>query len=663
MFGNLWRLRFRQWPLWLRELLIFVTFLAITTLMTWPWVTRMRDAIADNGDSYAFVWSLWWNYHQTFSDPLNLFHANIFYPYRYTLAFTEHGYGVAFLFFPLLVAGLRPLTVYSVATFFAFAFSGYGAFRLARALTSSNGAAWIAGIIFAFIPYHFMFLTALPYLFTGWIPLLLEALVLFVRLRSWRRAAWLGVAFLMNGLTCINWFLLMLGPFALSAAMLVVRHRLRREREFWMRGLLALTAASLLLLPFMWPYYMANKLYGFRRDAEEVARNSASLVDWIAAPAYNKVWNGMGNGLAEVKATLFPGLLPLLLALAALLLVSRTASRISQPLSGDSGKDIPRIWLYILDSLCIVAGIVAIIVAGLRGSPNRIVNAATADRALVVLTIAFVVRICLSYPQLLKGTHGSNLIESLRSELRSDAFWLGITWAGFGFLCSFGMSIYLYRVLYDFALPLKSLRAPSRAAMICYVGLALLASLGAVRLAQLVASRRPTIKPWATYSVIVAALLFELHAAPLPFIRGAVFPDAITLRLKKTSMRGGVVELPSLPQPPYYSWHLSMLRATDHGHPVVSAAASFIPPLTFKVHDMTKGPGIPKEFLDLLEEIPASYVLVRRNLVAPERQAEFTTFFGEAVASGRLRFIGSYDGSDDLYAVTKTEPQAQADAK
>lgn len=106
-----------------------------------------------------------------------------------------------------------------------------------------------------------------------------------------------------------------------------------------------------------------------------------------------------------------------------------------------------------------------------------------------------------------------------------------------------------------------------------------------------------------------------------------------------------------------------MLRSADHGHPVVFAASSFTPPLTMKVHDMTKGPGIPKEFLDLLEEIPASYVVVRRSLVEPERQAEFTTFFGDAIASGRLRFIGSYDGSDDLYAVMKTEPQAQADAK
>jgi hypothetical protein len=663
------KLRLRVFALfpWFRECLIFIVFLGLTALMTWPWVTRLRDAVADNGDSYAFAWSLWWNYHQTFHDPLNLFHANIFFPYRYTLAFTEHGYGVALLFFPLFAAGLRPLTVHSVATFFAFALSGYGAFRLTRTLTSSSGEAWIAGIAFAFVPYHFMFMTALPYLFTGWIPLLVEALVLFARMRSWRRAAWLGAVFLMNGLTCINWFLLLLVPFILAGALLVVRHRLHGDRAFWVRGLLALVVASFLLLPFLWPYYKASKLYGFRRDAAEVTQNSAVLADWLTAPRYNKVWGGMGSGRVDfIKATLFPGLLTPLLALAALLLVGHAGRGVLPSLTDKPGDDDTRKRrLYALDALCVVAGCVAIAAAGLSGAPAQTFGVkffrwVKADDALLFLTIALSARLCVSYPRLLlRRAEGRNLIGSLRSGRRGDAFWLGMIWAGYGFICSFGMSFYLYRLLYHYVLPFQSVRVPCRAAVMAYVGLAVLSGLGAARLAQHVGRWRPAIKPWVVYSIVAGILLFELHAAPLQFVRGAVFADAVTLRLKSTPMRGGVVDLPSLPQPPYYSWHLSMLRSADHGRPVVMAAASFIPPLTVKVHDMTKGPGIPSDFLDLLEDIPASYVVVHRGLIEPAREAEFAGFFAAGVASGRLRFIGSYGDSDDLYAVVKTEPEAR----
>ena len=88
------------------------------------------------------AWTLWWDYHQTFTNPLHLFDANVFYPYKYTLAFSENDYGLALLFFPLFAMGVRALTVNAIATFLGFAFCGYGAFRLTRTLTRSVGAAW-----------------------------------------------------------------------------------------------------------------------------------------------------------------------------------------------------------------------------------------------------------------------------------------------------------------------------------------------------------------------------------------------------------------------------------------------------------------------------------------------------------------------------------------
>src|SRR5215212_9508427 len=216
----------------LREPLVVLAFCLFTSLLTWPYVTRLRDAVVDPGDPYLVTWIMWWDYHQTFRDPLNLFHSNTFYPLRYTLAFSEHCYGLALPFFPLFALGLRPLTVHAVALFLGFALSGYGAFRLARTLTGSEGAAWVAGIAFAFVPFRFHLMSQLVYLFSPWLPLVFEALVLFVRRRSWRRAAWLGAAFLMTGLTSVSFFALALVPLALAGALLLTRHRLWRERDF-----------------------------------------------------------------------------------------------------------------------------------------------------------------------------------------------------------------------------------------------------------------------------------------------------------------------------------------------------------------------------------------------------------------------------------------------
>jgi hypothetical protein len=235
----------------LREVSIFCAFIGLAALMTWPWLRHPLDTVSDLGDPYNIAYTLWWDFHQTFRDPRHLFDATIFYPYRDTLAFSEHDYGIALLFFPLFALGVRPLTVHSLATFFAFVLSGYGAFRLARTVTGSYGAAWVAGVAFAFIPYRFQRLPHLHYIFAGWIPLLFEALVLFVRVRNPRRAAWLGIAFLMNALTCISWFILTLIPLGLSAAFLVAWYGAWRGRALWLRGAGALGAASLALLPFL----------------------------------------------------------------------------------------------------------------------------------------------------------------------------------------------------------------------------------------------------------------------------------------------------------------------------------------------------------------------------------------------------------------------------
>jgi hypothetical protein len=641
-----------------RELLIFLGFCALTAIVTWPYVTRLRDAVADPGDPYLVAWMLWWDYHATFTDPLNLFHSNVFYPYRYTLAFSEHCYGIALPFFPLFALGFRPLTVHAVAMFMGFATCGYGAFRLARTLTGSAGAAWVAGIIFAFVPYRFHLLSHLPYLFSPWIPLLFEALVLFTRRRSRKRAAWLGVAFFMSGLTTISWFALSLVPFALAAAVLLTRYRLWRERDFWLRAGLALGAASLLLLPFMLPYYIASKLYGFHRSIEEVKANSAWPIHWLSVEVRNKFWNGLGGNLSDGwKFKLFPGLLPLLLSLAAIVLVSPPKSL--APLADEDSAKRKRL-LRRLDALALVALVASVFAIGFEGLENfyGVFNYITSERALFVLTVAVVARLCLSYPSFLRRGESANLRETLRSTRRSEAFWLGLVWVAVGFFYSLGWNFFFYRILYQLLPIFKSMRVPTRGAMVAYLGLSLLAALGVQRIAERLITSRPRLRRSTVYAVACSLLLFELNAAPLRFVRGDVYPDAVTLRLKETPMRGGIVALPAGADVN----HRHILRAADHAKPLIVGTSGFNPPYEVEIEQMTRFGPITTQFLDLLEKIPASYLLVQTHLVPPERRDVYEIFLARAVASGRLRFINRFDERDDLYAVAKTEPEARSEA-
>jgi hypothetical protein len=641
-----------------RELLIILTFLLLTSAITWPYVTRLKDAVSGRNDPYLTSYVLWWDYHATFNDPRNLFHPQIFYPYPYALAFSEHCYGISLLFFPLFALGFKPLTVHAVAIFFGFALSGYAAFRLARTLTGSYGAAWVAGILFAFVPYHFNMLGQLMYLFAVWVPLLFEALILFTRDRSKRHAAWLAVTFWMLGLSTATWFLLSMIPLAVTAAILLTRQGLWRDRQFWIRSAAALGAASLGLMPFMLPYYIASKMYGFKRRFDEVRAHSALPIHWMVADVHNRLWRGMGEGLYEAnKFQMFPGLLAFLLPLTEVMWGGSPSKSFQVSREAPAGM---KKWIRPLDVLIVVAFALSIAAFGFSNidTPyDSLFHYLTSERALALLWIAIVVRLCVAYPKIIQRGEARNLIETIRSDRRSDAFWIGGMLTAIGFFYSLGWNFFFYRFLYDVMPGFKGMRAPMRGALFAYLGLALLAGLGAMRIAERVARQRKQLRLVA-YAVVCLLLLFELNTVPLFFIRGEVNPDAVTLRLKGMQMRGGVAYLPfSLDLNHQYT-----LRAADHLKPIISATSSFNPPYFEEIERLTGSGTISLQLMDLYERIPASYLVVENQLIAPERQADFNSFVAAALKEGRLRFINRFDGHNDLYAVTKTEPETKSAA-
>ena len=650
-----------------REILIFLGFLTLSVLMTWPWALYLRDAVSDRGDPYAIAYYLWWNYHQTFHDPFNLFQATVLYPYEYTLAFTESAYGVSLLFFPLFAVGFQPLTVLSFATLIAFAFSGYGMFRLVRTLTSSLGSAWIAGIVFAFIPYHFQRLPHLHLIFTAWIPLLLEALVVFAARRTWRSATWLGVTFVMNALTSVTWFILTLIPLTLSGMFLIAWWHLLLDRNFWIRAVVSLGLASSVILCFLFPYYRVHQLYGFARSPDQVIGLSAWPIHWLAVSERNKLWTGLGGVVARDELMLFPGFLPPILMVAAFLLV-RPASRQFTTLTTKLRSFVSfRTLIVLLDCLAVLLLLICLLTIGYGGTHPKlfgveILQSTHATRPLYFFVITVCIRVLLAPPQFVYRILEKNYTATIRSDPRTIAYVLALIWTVTGFLGSLGMNSFFYRFLYDTIPLFRSMRSPARWAMIAYVGLAILAGIGSAQFVELLVRWRPKLKRGLIYCTLAILVLFEQRVVPLQFVRGEVDPDAMTLRLKATAMSGGIVHLPA--ERDNYAYFTYTLRAADHGHPVVTAASSFVPPLLQEIESLTRERPIPGRFLDVLEGIPTSYLVVHKSLLKTDSRDAIESIVKSGITERRLKLIhrqGDTDTGDELYALTRIEPAAQAE--
>ena len=461
----------------------------------------------------------------------------------------------------------------------------------------------------------------------------------------------------------------------------MTRYRIWRDREFWRRGAVALGAASLGLLPFMLPYFIAARLYNFKRGIDEVRPWSALPSHWLAAEPRNKLWHGMGNNLPDGgRFRLFPGLLPILLSLAALLLkplrsessddsrrsqISNLKSQISeeQPRAKDENRSDNQArskWLRRLDGLAVFAFIISIPAIGYdrTGALGGLYNYVTSERALALLAFAIIARLCLAYPAFLRRGVNANFIQTLRSDGRSDAFWIGLALTIIGFCYSLGWNFFFYRILYDLLPPFRSMRVAVRGAMIAYLGLAILAGLGVRQLAEVFSGTKPRQRPAVVFAVFAALLLLELNVAPLKFMRGDVYPDGVTLRLKATPMRGGVVVLPANE----HVNHRHVLRSADHMKPMIVGISGFSSPYETEIEVATLAGPIPEKFITFLEAVPASYLVIENNLIEPERRIDYEAFLASAVAAGRLRFVNRFDGRNDLYAIVKTEPEAKNEA-
>ena len=301
-----------------RELSILLLFCALTAVMTWPLAVNMTTSLGHPEDPALNTWILDWNFHALLSDPLNLFHANIFHPHRYTFAFSENLLGIALPLLPLHLAGLKPITIYNVATFLAFALTGYSAYALGRVITASTGAAICGGIWFAFFSFRWVHLTHLQHLWALGLPVMLAALLWFSREPTPRRAALFGLAFLMNGLANLHFFAF--GSVAIAVAIVILG---TRERRYWIGAATAIVVACLVMLPVLLPYQRASELYGMRGDAEETLQYSARWSDWLISSPYTRWYKPLFDPDVHPERWLFPGGLVLLFALLGLTYRSR----------------------------------------------------------------------------------------------------------------------------------------------------------------------------------------------------------------------------------------------------------------------------------------------------------------------------------------------------
>jgi hypothetical protein len=291
--------------------ILFAAGLAV--FVTWPQALHMGSSIFRHHDPYFSIWRISWIARALITQPLHLFDANIFYPAKGTLAFSDATLLEGLLATPFLWMHVSPVLVYNVLFFAGFVGSGVAMYVLARHLTGATGPALVAATVFTMAPYRIEHVMHLELQWAMFVPFTFWALHRAIDDRSWSFGMLAGLGFWLQLLSCVYYGVFLAILLVAFVPLLLILSGRRAIGA--LPGLAAGAVVAIgLSFPYLWPYVTASRTLG-GRDLIEIARYSAHPTNYLSATSLSFLWGWTSDRWGDRELRLYPGIVAIILAL------------------------------------------------------------------------------------------------------------------------------------------------------------------------------------------------------------------------------------------------------------------------------------------------------------------------------------------------------------
>jgi hypothetical protein len=359
-------------------LAFLAVYVALTLVYTWPLAVEGERLIAsDPGDPILNASILWWNAVTVpFSGPW--WNAPHYYPSEGIAAFTENLAAISVIASPVQWITGNPIAAYNLALFLSWPLSAFAVYLLVWFIARRPGAAFIAGLVYAFTPYRITELPHLQMLSSYWLPLSLLALHGYLEDRRTRWLWLFGVSWVLQSLA--NLYFMLFGG-VLVALWLAYFGSRPPDRRVSATLVGTWIAASLPLVPVIYKYRVIHDYFGLRRGEHEALFFAATPQGWFEVSHLLWIW---GSVLPRGKDNLFPGLT------AAALVIGSVALALLRPgwrlRPGRTGR--VQVALIAICVLCLTAIGLTIVTGGWSATIGPIfVRMRHLDRALALLLL------------------------------------------------------------------------------------------------------------------------------------------------------------------------------------------------------------------------------------------------------------------------------------
>ncbi|MCX7957930.1 MAG: hypothetical protein N3B13_02695, partial [Deltaproteobacteria bacterium] len=278
-----------RWKIWM----ISAAFLyfVFTVAITYPLIKDLSNQIpADLGDPLLNIWTIWWDSERIINlDFNNYFDANVMFPYKNTLAFSEHLTGEAILGLPFYLITKNPVFTYNILYILSFIAAGLGMFILTYHITGSYTASFFAGFIYSFVPHRTGQAGHIQTLWSGFFPLCIYYLLKLIDEIKIKNLLLLSFFIILQSLMNMYYIVYMGLILLITGIPYLIYKRKITDIKLYIHLISAAILSFIILLPFLLPYIELRESFGLTRDIRTIS-SLPELKNLIGISRFNALY-------------------------------------------------------------------------------------------------------------------------------------------------------------------------------------------------------------------------------------------------------------------------------------------------------------------------------------------------------------------------------------
>ena len=267
----------------------FVLFFLAATYITYPLIFHITSLATGLSDELVIAWIQNWVIHALLSNPLQLFNADIYYPFQNSLAYSDIHLTTAVLTSPFLFLFKQPIITYNITQFSSFVLLGFCTYLLAYFLTKNFLLSVLSGVLVVFSPVTLDKHVHVQILAVEGVTLAILFFITFLQTPKTKFLIFSLVCFVLQTYNSFLQGYFIIFAYFFFSLFFFVTHKKQFMKLITVKNILFILFAFVLIVPIAIPYFQVSKEFHYTRDIRDTIHFAIQPEDMVFGGSFSRL--------------------------------------------------------------------------------------------------------------------------------------------------------------------------------------------------------------------------------------------------------------------------------------------------------------------------------------------------------------------------------------